>query len=116
MLEMSRFIGITNLLIVGEAPTPNESSSKEKEHIVGGMSMWEEAIRLLIMTRSGFIGGGNTIGCNAGCPHVTSSFPSWKRSRVKRMLKEKLALRGVLYVRTMHRYVRRRVRFLNDDS
>lgn len=80
MLETLRFIGITNLLIVGEASTPNESSSKEEEHIVGGMSIWEEAIRLLIVTRSGFIGGGNTIGCNAGCPHVTLWVPSRKRS------------------------------------
>ncbi|CAL9078518.1 unnamed protein product [Musa textilis] len=50
MLKMSRFIGIPNLLVVGKAPTPNESSSKEEEHTVGGMLMWEEAIGLLIMT------------------------------------------------------------------
>lgn len=64
MLETSRFIK-TPVSAVDEAPTLKESSSKEKEHTVKGMLMWEEAIGLLTASRSRFVGGGDTVGCDA---------------------------------------------------
>lgn len=64
MLETSRFIK-TPASAVDKAPTLKESSSKEEEHIVEGMLMWEEAIGLLTASRSRFVGGGDTVGCDA---------------------------------------------------